>query len=382
MKLKAVRGKNQFGYSFISDPKFVSTSDTIAISHGTRVVYSIVRVSQNVPLEDIIIDYRLFDELGCNEKEDVDITPVSENIPMCGTITLSLASTIGLDNERVAEAVSKRIEDLKPHLDGLILRKGQIIRLTDLNLKFIVNHIDPSADFDRIARISWNNLLRININPIKSSQCYNLILVLDLGTIFDSSEFLFDGHHVEHEFPRLKVLTQIVRTLIENLTHCKEKSMFSSIAYSSRFTMFQTYDKTTGAQMNYNYFDAYSLIDAHETWLLQQLKTEIDAALNPGNALKKALELANEIHDKNNLSTIICLCSDGEYSSGQNPVKLARLGTEPEIGVFCIALGDEVDIEFLTAIAKAGGGDMISIRSSEDIAQISQVLNRWMNEVM
>jgi hypothetical protein len=379
MNLKAVRGKNQFGYSFVSDPKLVLASDTVAISHGTRIVYSILRISQNVPIDDIIIDYRLFDELECNEKAEVNIRPISENFPMCGNITLSLASMVGLDNEKVAEAVSKRIEDLKPYLDGLILREGQIIQLPNLKLKFIVTHLDPSADFDRTARISWINLLRIHINPIKSSQCYNLILVLDLSTISDRSEIHFDVHHNEDEFPRLKVLTQIFSALLENLAHCKETSLFSSIAYSNQFTIFQTFDKTTGMQMNYNYFDVFSLIDAHENWLLQQLNTEIDAVSNPGSALKKALELANVIHEKNSLSTIICLISDGTYSSGQNPVKLVRLSTEPEIGVFCIALGDAADIEFLTAIAEAGGGEIISIRSLEDIAQISHVLNRWMN---
>ena len=382
MKLKAVRGKNQFGYSFVSDSKLALSSDTVAISHGTRIVYTILRVSQNVPLEDIIIDYRLFDELECNDKAEVEIRPISENIPMCGTITLSLASTIGLDNEKVAEAVSKRIEDLKPHLDGLILREGQTIQLTDLKLKFIVTDLDPSADFDRTARISWINLLRIHITPIKSSQCYNLILILDLGTIFDSSGFHFDSHNIEHEFPKLKVVSQILRSLLENVEHCKELSLFTSIAYSNQFTIFQTYDKATGMRMNYSYFDALSLIDAHENWILQQLTTEIDASSNPGSALKNAFELANVIHDENNLSTIICLCSDGAYSSGQNPVKLARLGKEPEIGVFCIALGDMADIEFLTAIAEAGGGEMISIHSLEDIAKIFQVFNRWLNEVI
>jgi hypothetical protein len=378
MKLKAVRGKNQFGYSFISDPKLVLKHDTVAIRYEHQVVYSILRTSENVPTDTIIIDYRLFDELGCTEDEEVDIRQIDENIPMCGDITLSLTSLADLDNTKVAEAVSKRIEDLKPFLDGLIVREGQIIQIPDLKIKFIVTHLNPSAGFDKTARISWVNLLRISINPMKSLQCYNVILLLDLGTVSDKSKFFSIGNHEKNEYPQLKALTQIFKNLFKPLTHCNRISLFASIAYSSHYVNFQTYDKTTGDEMEFNNIDSFALLDAHENWLMQQLDFIDDGIFNPGNALEKGLELAKNIYDKNNLHTMIILFSDGAYSSGPNPVKIAKSNSCTEISIYCFAFGPEADLDFLGAIAKTGGGDMVHICSADDIATLPQTLERWM----
>jgi hypothetical protein len=376
MNLKAIRGKNQFGYSFVSDPKLVLAHETVVLRHEEQVVYSILKASENIPSDAIVIDYRLFDELGCKENAELDVTSINGNIPMCGDITLSLTSSLGLDNEKVAEAVSKRIEDLKPHLDGLIVREGQLIQIPDLKIGFIVTHLEPSADFDRTARMSWINLLRISIVPMKTMQCYNLILLLDLGTISNKSKFLLIDNQEEYEFPRLKALTQFLRNQLERLKPCSKTSLFASIAFSNRYTIFQTYDKTTGMKMDFNYFDTFALLDAHENWLMQQLDFINDGLFNPGNNLERALELAKNINEKNNLPTIICLCSDGAYSSGPNPVKIAKSNSCKEISIYCFAFGLEADLDFLNAIAEAGGGAMFHLRSVEDLVQIPETLNR------
>ena len=378
MKLKAVRGRNQFGYSFVSDSKLVLDSDTFMIQYGHQVVYSILRASENVPTDTVVIDYRLFDELGCDENIELDIKPIDENIPMCGNITLALASLINLDNEKVAEAVSKRIEDLKPHLDGLIVREGQIIQIPELKIKFIITNIEPSADFDRTARISWINLMRINIIPVKSSQCYNVILLLDLGFIASKKDIFLIDSEEEDEYSRLRILNRIIKNLFDNLKLCSGISLFASIAYSNQFSIFHTFDKTTGEKIQFNYIDAFSLFNAHENWLLQQSDSNADALSNPGNALERAFDLANNIYNQNNLHTIIFLCSDGSYSSGPNPVKYAKEKSNSEIAVFCLALGKNADVDFLEAIAEAGGGAMVNISSRDDIAKLPEILNRWM----
>jgi hypothetical protein len=371
MKLKAIRGKNQFGYSFVSDPEIMLEAETVLLKFGPQIVYTILRVSENVPSNVIIIDYRIFDMLGCNEEDEVDIKSIDAVIPLCGDIALSLCSVIGLDNEKVAAAISKRIEDLKPHLDGLIVKEGQIIRIHDLKIEFVVKHVEPRAKFDRVSRISWSNLLRISIDPKKTMPCYNLVLLLDLGVIIENDS-------VANHNRKVVIINHIVRTLIEDMYQCKEISLFSSIAYSESSQIFKTYDSTTGQKIDFSPIDASSLVTVHENWFREQVKACTENVVDPGNALKKGIELATTIYNENSSPTIILLCSGGKYTSGSNPVKIARMVPNSEIGIFCAAISDEADTELLNAIAQAGNGEMVHMLSIDDYSLLTDTFHHWM----
>ena len=89
-------------------------------------------ISEKVPPGTVILDSRISDNLGIVEDSEVLFDSVSENLPPCTEIHLGVVSTRGLDNEKVAHAMSKRIDDFREHLDGLILFEGQEFMIIDL----------------------------------------------------------------------------------------------------------------------------------------------------------------------------------------------------------------------------------------------------------
>ncbi|MFX1415646.1 MAG: hypothetical protein ACFFC0_02490, partial [Promethearchaeota archaeon] len=144
MKLTAFRGRNQKGISFVHSDKTALDHQIGLVTYRGRQVYTDVRVSQNVPSDSMILDSRLFDELECQESSTVEVTSVEDSIPMCNEITLSIESVAGLDNRKVAEAMSRRIEDFQEHIDGLVLGVSQTVSIPELKLRLIVEDIRPA----------------------------------------------------------------------------------------------------------------------------------------------------------------------------------------------------------------------------------------------
>ena len=161
MELSAFRGRNQKGISFVhSDKTSLDHQVGLVTCRGRRVLTDF-RISENVPSDSVILDSRLFDELECQESITVEVTILDESIPVCNEITLSVESLAGLDNRKVVEAVSRRIEDFREHIDGLVLIVGQSFSIPELKLRLIVQDIRPSAEPLNAARFSWKNVLKV-----------------------------------------------------------------------------------------------------------------------------------------------------------------------------------------------------------------------------
>jgi hypothetical protein len=119
-------------------------------------------------------------------------------------------------------------------------------------------------------------------------------------------------------------------------------------------------------------------------WLAARHDDHNDEPSDPGKALEMSLQVANELRSRNNLPTVILLISGGAFTSGRNPVSMARtIGASDGVSVSCVALGTESDLDLMQAIADAGNGSLIHIGRYKDVTLvIERISGRIRNEAV
>ncbi|MHA1481303.1 MAG: hypothetical protein ACTSQZ_07770, partial [Candidatus Thorarchaeota archaeon] len=357
MNLKAIRGRNQRGLSYVSEISETVSHPIVKITINGRDVFSKLRVHDSVEVGSVVLDYRLFDELGCDTSSQVEITPIEENIPLCTDIHFSVNSTRAVDVQKVIKAISDRIDEFKEHFDGLILKKGQVIHIEPLNLHFTVKDMTPCTTGSGISQISWDHVLKINLEPAVESTterlCYNLCSLMDLGAASHISD-VFDNADLEQSdigsLPRYRASTRILSKLISNLLSCNESTpLFTSIVYSEEHEVFSTYDPINGYPTLITEIQTASLQEVHEEWISEKLTDYSKKASNPSLAFKIGISSSVRLDEINDLPPILLFMSSGTYSQGSNPIKTIQSQIEnvKKMILVCVGLGTKQDESLL-----------------------------------
>ncbi|MHA1883124.1 MAG: hypothetical protein ACTSUO_08770 [Candidatus Thorarchaeota archaeon] len=80
MKFHVRRGRNQRGLSFVRVLPKEFSNKIVQVTLGKVDVITELKENEKVPDDIIILDSRLYDELGCNETSLVSVEPIKENI--------------------------------------------------------------------------------------------------------------------------------------------------------------------------------------------------------------------------------------------------------------------------------------------------------------
>ncbi|MHA2117628.1 MAG: vWA domain-containing protein [Candidatus Thorarchaeota archaeon] len=360
MELEAVKGRNQRGISFVHPS--VTAVRTALLSYQGVEVYTDIRTSEQVDSGSLIIDSRIFDELACEEHCEISLTAVPEEIPDCNELALLVDSLQGLDNKKVVDEVSKQVEDLKEHLDGLIVRLGQRIDVAGLGLRLVVDKSKPIAKGLQVSRIIWNQLLKVNLTALAEvPSCFNICYAIDVGASSEIDDVEVDDE--PHRKTRLEAGLSAIQSILSS-AHACPNALVSAIAFGESPQQIESVEDVA-LELNSKSFNPI-----HE-WLSTQNDDRKDEPSNPGKALEMSLRIANELRSQNHLPTVVLLISGGAFTSGRNPVSVARtIGATDGVSVSCVALGTESDLVLMQAIADAGSGSLIHIGQYKDVKQV------------
>ncbi|NWF96719.1 MAG: VWA domain-containing protein [Candidatus Thorarchaeota archaeon] len=376
MELKLLQGRNQQGMSFTSPGCLGGNVKTVIIRSEGRLVLSDVRHSDRVPANSIVVDARIADALLAREGTAVLVEAADEDIPVCEEISLSVSSHTGLDSEKVASAVSKRVTDLKPYVEGLILRSGQELRADDLRLTFRVKSVTPMSTTHRAARVLWKRLNRVEIEATREAECYNLCCVFEMTSTVHRSDISMDGRMVTE----WQAALQTASDLLNDLMSCEAVALFSAMMFSSSVETFKTYDPDSGQESEFCTVDTPDVAKMLSLWMSNREKDHRGSPASPGLAIERALGLAYDMTRKNGLPTVVLLFASGAYSAGPNPVKLATVDPGQErIAVFTVGLGSSADMDLLDAIAESGRGSGIRVSTDVDAEAVERAVHDWVH---
>ncbi len=368
LKLLVRRGRDQQGLCFISSDAF---SGIFQIKFNGSTAFIDVRSSEKVPSGTLIVDSRISDLLGLEEDIEVTLDPVTDTIPVCNEIHLGVVSIKGLDNEKVARAMSKRIDDFHEYLDDLILHEGQDFTIDELGINLRVISVDPKDSTTRATQISWENLSKIHLAPMGTSP-YNLCILIETGAAIQISDVKSpDGTITRHQ-----AIHNSIQTLERQLPIGLDV-LFSGIAFSDDVVFFQTFDSETGDKTEVSSLHSPNLLRAYTEWADEIASQNENSPSNPGEALRQGLTIAKTLFDQNQRQTAVLLFSSGIYSSGQNPVKIARTESVSEnVVLFSISVGSDSVTDIMEAIAEEGGGAFIHLDREEKIDTIIDSIER------
>jgi hypothetical protein len=373
LELEAVKGRNQRGISFVHPS--VTVVRTALLSYQGVEVYTDIRASEQVASGSIIIDSRIYDELACEAHCEISLTAVPEEIPDCNELTLLVDSLKGLENQRVVDEVTRQVEDLQEHLDGRIVKIGQRIEVANLGLRLVIDESKPIAKGLQASRIIWNQLLKFNLTALADvPSCFNICYTIDVGA---SSEI--DDVEVEdgsHRMTRMETGLSAIQSILSTARECPG-ALVSTVAFGESPQQMESVEDVALE------FNSRSFSQIYE-WLTVQNDDHNDEPSNPGNALELSLKVANDLRSKNHLPTVVLLISGGAFTSGRNPVRMARtIGASDGVSVSCVALGNESDLDLMQAIADAGNGSLIHIGQYKEVAvAIERILDRICSEAV
>jgi hypothetical protein len=373
LELEAIKGRRQRGISFVHPS--VTAIATAELSYGGVIVFSDIRTSERVASGSIVMDSRIFNELGCEEHSEVSLTAVPETIPDSNELALLIDSLGGFENTKAVDALSKRIEDLREHLDGLIVRMRQRIDVAELGIGLIVDNLNPIAEQLQASRIMWNRLLKVDLTPLDElPSCFNVCFAIDVGASSSIEDLeIEDG---TGEITRFKASLCAIEAILSSAKECDD-ALVSAIAFGESSEQLTSSEDST-LQLSSK---SYQLIS---NWLSEQNIDRNDEPSNPGHALESSIEVAQQMKSGNGLPTIVILISGGAFTSGRNPVSMARkISASEGILIACVALGIKSDRDLMQAIATAGKGSLIHIDRFKDVRRaIERIFNGIENEVV
>ncbi|MFX0053725.1 MAG: hypothetical protein ACFFAX_08975 [Promethearchaeota archaeon] len=373
MELDAIKGRSQRGISFVHPS--VTTISTAQLSYEGVIVFTDIRTSERIASGSIVIDSRIFNELGCEEHSEVTLTAVPEAIPDSNELSLLVDSLEGVENTKAVDALSRRIDDLKDHLDGRIVRMGQRIDIADLGIGLIVDNSKPVTEQLQASRIIWNQLMKVNLTAqAEFPSCFNLCCLVDVGASSGIEDIeMEDG---TAGITRFKASLCAIETILSSAKECDD-ALVSAVAFGESSEELAT---TEGSMLQLSSESYQSIHD----WLSEQNNDRNDEPSNPGSAMDLSIEIAHQLKSRNGLPTLVILISGGAFTSGRNPVITARkMGASQGIFVTCVALGTESDMDLMQAIAVAGKGSLIHIDKFKEVKpRIERIFDRIDNEVV
>lgn len=365
------RGLDQQGFCFVAPD---SPSGVFKLVYQGNMVYAETRPSKKVPENTIIVDLRLSDSLQLDDGGDVLVEPVPGEIPTCTEIRLSVGSIKGLNSEKVAKAMEKRIDDFQKYLDDLILYAGQALTISELGVQLHILSVGPEHSSTKSARISWKNLLKINLVPAETQFC-NLCIIAEVAAATQIADVVYDREMVSRHQAILSALQRIE----DDFNGFSHDAVFSGIAFSDDISQFKTFDPQTGSEIEITSLHSPSLIRAFREWFDGLIGENLKLPSNPGKALSVGLERARSLSESNNLPTVVLFFSSGIYSTGQNPVKISRTqGSTVDVMILALSVGVDSVLDIMEAIAKEGNGVFIHLDNIEKTASIVPSIDRML----
>jgi hypothetical protein len=315
-----------------------------------------VRSSEKVPSGTVIIDSRVSDLFEILDDSEISMKSIPDKQPSCTEIHLGVTSTRGLDNEKVAQAMSKRIDDFREHLENLILYEGQSLTLEDIGINLQVVSMSPQESSTNSAQITWENLLRIHLAPLESRP-FNLCILVETA----AATQMIDVESEEGQISRFQAIIQAISILEQKIPLHKDM-LFSGFAFSDEIVIFRTFDSDSGEETGVSTIHSPTLLKAYSKWLTEFASENEKTPSNPGEALKQGLAIASSLTETNGLQTAVLFFSSGVYSAGQNPVKITRTVSGPEdVVLFAVSVGSDSVTDIMEAVAEEGGGAFIHL---------------------
>jgi len=367
VNLKAKQGRNQKGFCFVSEEQSTINEGVYKITSNGKSLLADIRASASVPDDMIILDQRIFRWLACSEGEELALEKIASKIPSSTEIRLLLSSTRDLDNRTIADAISKRVNDLHGDFDGLILQHGQSFQIDRLGIRFNVKSLSPMDSSTQAARITWTDLEKIHLDPIESLKPFNVVSIFEIGAAAQISDVGKDGGKI----PRYEAALEAIKQISEIYPDSGSKAQFSGFAYSDEIVAFKMFDPQTGKPIEVSSMHSTTLFIAFTEWIEALIPNHQGRPSNPGDALKIALDSAKKF-ESNSLPTVILFLSSGVHTSGPNPVKIAKNhGDQP---ILCLVLGRNSNHDVMDAIAEISQGKAIIVSDLEDVENIIDAL--------
>ena len=372
VSMKAKQGRNQKGLCFVSTDEGTLNEGFYRISCHGNSMFADLRTSSSVPQDMIVIDQRIFSMISCKEDSEVHLEEILGSLPTCSEIRLSLSSTRNLDNRKIADAISKRINDLHDDFDGLILRVGQSIQIDRLGLKFTVKSLDPVDSDHHAARIAWKKLEKIHLDPVESLSPINLVCVVEVGAAAQISDVKKEQGTM---IPRYEIFLEAIRMLSEIYSDFDSHSQFCGIAYSDEIIPFTVFDPDTGKPTEISSIHSSSLFIAFSDWIETLTSDNKGKASNPSEAIRYGIVSAETLLKSNNLQTIILFFSSGVHTSGPNPVKTAKnLIGKNLLKFLSVVPGEKANHDVMKAIVENCDGRQLSVFDSDELSRFIEIL--------
>lgn len=372
MNLKATQGRNQKGLCFVSEDEVPFKEGVYQISYNGKTLLSDIRTSSNVPQNLIIIDQRIFSWLSCNNDAEVLLEEVTSTIPICSEIRLAITSTRDLDNRTIADAISKRVNDLHDDFDGLILQVGQSFQIDRLGIAFSVKSLNPMDTSNQAARIAWDSLEKIHLDPVESLTPFHVVCIVEVGAAAQISDVSKEG---ENSVPRYEATLEAIRQISEVYSDYSSHAQFHGFAYSDEIIPFMLFDPETGKPTEVSLIHSASLFIAFIEWIETLIPNHKGLASNPGDALKHGIDSAAEFTKSNVIPTIILFFSSGVHTSGPNPVKIVKNNISSDgPPILCFTPGLKSNQDVMLAIAENSQGKAINVSDFEEVCTIIEAL--------
>ncbi|MFW9850995.1 MAG: hypothetical protein ACFFF4_17845, partial [Candidatus Thorarchaeota archaeon] len=372
LKLKAISGKNQRGFSFVA-PQGEPYANPVLLVMGPKKVLTRIRESPKVPQDLIVVDKRLYTSLRAEAGKEVEIVEVDFEIPICTQMTLVVSAKREVDVRAVVRALSDRIQDMESHLDGLLLMEGQVLDLDSLGISVTINELTPHSDQMNASLIEWRKVLKLYLEADLGDKCFNVCFVTDIGAASRKSDISKD---TEGKIQRIEASMQLSTALIESLSFCKGDSFFSAVAFSEESEVFGTSELEPGIDRKTVRIRSRTVAQDYEEWIAGLLDQHGTSASGPSKGLSEGIDLAKLLSNTNNKPTIIVFLSSGTYSIGRNPVATVKKGLTDSDGItiFCVGLGEKCEETILSAIADATNGAVAFIKNIEDIQEVKELI--------
>lgn len=371
MELRAKRGLNQKGICYTNSLHSDFDQEVCRVGNESSDCLVDIRLNDNIASEMIVLDQRVFDKLGLVEDDTVVVTPIGISVPSVSEVFLCVNSSQGLDNSKVAQAISKRVNDFREDFDGLVLRNGDSIRVDRLGLSFEVREIKPSSP----ARILWTKLGNIRLIPEAEASPMNLVCVMEVG----GASHIEDVHGAEGlSSPRYRMYLDLLDDFSSARQRFGRDRQFAGLAFSDDVHFFETYDSDTGQSREIAFLESRSLIFAYKVWIQEILPTKRRSPSDLGHALSDAIEVAERMRETNDLPTAVVVFSSGVFSTGPNPVKtIRRAQGQTNLGFFFFYSGEGVELDIIEAMANKVDGTIKKIDTTEDIEGALKSIDSW-----
>ncbi|MHA1863587.1 MAG: hypothetical protein ACTSWA_07445, partial [Candidatus Thorarchaeota archaeon] len=330
------------------------------------------RTSANVPQSLIILDQRIFSWLSCQNESEVLLEEVTSSIPTCSEIRLAITSTRDLDNRTIADAISQRVNDLHDDFDGLILQEGQSFQIDRLGIVFTVKSLNPMDASNQAARIAWDSLEKIHLDPVESLSPFHIVCIVEVGAAAQISDVSKES---ENNVPRYEANLEAIRLISEVYSNYSSHAQFRGFAYSDEIIPFTLFDPETGNPTEVSLINSASLFIAFIKWIETLIPNHKGRASNPGEALRHGIEIAEEFTKSNFIPTIILFFSSGVHTSGPNPVKIVKNKISSDgPTILCFTPGLKSNFDVMLAIAENSHGKAISVSDFEEVSTIIEAL--------